>query len=497
MKIQKTVIIFLAALFAFFFVSCKDNIVQPPDDGSVQMTATEEDTTEETKEELGVPQSADFGSEVFRILTAGNVAHEDFKYVEESALVLDNAQYKRKALVEQNYNIQIEQTRKQGYSSGGGPGFMQISTDVNAGDCNYDLALIAGYDVSVLAYSGFLYDLNSVPGIDLTKSWWDQKARESLSVRGVMFFTTGEITVSDNNAAFVIMFNKDLLSDNGLEDPYQLVYDGKWTLDRFAEMCKTVTEDLNQDNVMDENDRFGLLVWDDSVVGIVNAAGERCCTINDDGIIELTLYNETTLSALEKYFSIAYDTQYAFTYQRKNLGNQESEQKLWEGDHGLFWTTYMGIVPRFREMESDFGLLPYPKLTETQENYYSTVAPYNSQFICVPLIQNDVERTGIITEALAYYGKEIVTPAYYDVNLIGQTARDEESADMLDIIFDSLVFDIGYYYQIGPYNKQLIYMVREYDTNFTSRYDTYSTPAKNMLSIINDYYQQAVEDWID
>lgn len=148
-------------------------------------------------------------------------------------------------------------------------------------------------------------------------------------------------------------------------------------------------------------------------------------------------------------------------------------------------------------MESDFGLLPYPKLTETQENYYSTVAPYNSQFICVPLIQNDVERTGIITEALAYYGKEIVTPAYYDVNLIGQTARDEESADMLDIIFDSLVFDIGYYYQIGPYNKQLIYMVREYDTNFTSRYDTYSTPAKNMLSIINDYYQQAVEDWID
>ena len=382
---------------------------------------------------------------------------------------------------------------KKAYSSGGGPGFMQISTDVNAGDCNFDLALIAGYDVSVLAYSGFLYDMNSVPGIDLTKSWWDQKANKSLSVNGVLFFTTGEITVSDNNAAFVIMFNKELLAAYELEDPYQLVYDGNWTLDKFAQLCKTVTEDLNQDGVMDENDRFGLLVWDDSVVGIVNAAGQQCCTIAENGMIELTLYIETTVAALEKYFSIAYDTQYAFTYQRKSA----SEQTLWAGNHGLFWTTWMGIIPQFREMESDFGILPYPKLNETQDAYYTTVAPYNSQFICVPLIQNDLERTGMITEALAYYGKQIVTPAYYDVNLIGQNTRDEESADMLDIIFDSLVFDIGYYYQIGPYNKQLIYMVRAYNTNFTSMYDTYKNAAQGLLNVINEYYQAAVSDWVE
>lgn len=144
--------------------------------------------------------------------------------------------------------------------------------------------------------------MNSVPGIDLTKSWWDQKANDSLSVNDVLFFTTGEITVSDNNAAFVIMFNKELLAAYELEDPYRLVYDGNWTLDKFAQLCKTVTEDLNQDGVMDENDRFGLLVWDDSVVGIVNAAGQQCCTIAEDGMIELTLYNETTVAALEKYF---------------------------------------------------------------------------------------------------------------------------------------------------------------------------------------------------
>ncbi len=461
--------------------------------GTTASDATTEPVTEVTSEALGVPTHADYGGETFSILTAGNVAHRDFTFDEQSALPMDSAQYRRRARVEEDYKVKIEQTRMQGDSSGAGPGFMEVSTAVNAGESKWDLALIAGYDVSVLAYNGLLYDLNSVPGIDLTKSWWDQKANESLAMNGVMFFSTGEITTSDNNAAFVIMFNKELMRNYALDDPYQLVYDGKWTMGKFAELCKTVTEDLNQDGKMDENDRFGLLVWVDSVVGIVNAAGQRCCTI-EDGEIKLTLYNETTVSALETYFSIAYDTQYAFTYQRGGSGT-DYEKRLWEGDHGLFWTTYMGIVPTFREMESDFGLLPYPKLTETQDAYYSTVAPFNSQFICVPLVQDDIERTGTITEALAYYGKEIVTPVYYDVNLIGQSTRDEESADMLDIIFNSFVFDIGYYYQIGPYNKELIYMVRAYDTNFASRYDAKVRTAETLLGVINEYYKDAVAKW--
>ncbi len=482
--------ILCSVLLLLALVGCGE---KKPTETTAQSDA-ESDASSAEGEVLGVPQTADYGGEDFNILSAGSVAYSDFTFEEESSLALENAQYKRKALVEQNYNVSIHETVKQAYSSGGGPGYMQISTDVSAGDCNYDLALIAGYDVSVLAYSGLLYDLNSVPGVDLSKSWWDQKANESLEVNGVMFFTTGEITCSDNHAAFVILFNKGLMKDYQLEDPYSLVYDGEWTMDKFAELCKTVTEDLNQDGVMDANDRFGLLVWDDSAVGIVNAAGQRCCTINDEGVIELTLYNETTVAALEKYFSIAYDTQYAYTYQRQS---GYDEQTLWAGNHGLFWTTWLGIVPRYREMENDFGILPYPKLNAEQEDYYTTIAPYNSQFICMPLVQNDVERAGVITEALAYYGKQIVTPAYYDVNLIGQSTRDEESEDMLDIMFDNLVFDIGYYYQIGPYNKELIYMVREYDTNFTSRYDSRKNTAETLLGVINEYYAQAVSSWTD
>lgn len=448
--------------------------------------------TEPLAESLGVPETVDYGGETFRILTAGSVAYEDFTFEEESALALDNAQYKRKALVEQQYRVEIEEdVREQFSTTGGGAGFIQISTDVNAGDCNYDLALISGYDVSVLAYSNFLYDMNSISGIDLSKSWWDQKANETLTVKGVMFFTTGDITVSDNDAAMGILFNKELYAQYELEDAYQLVYDGKWTLEKFTELCKTVTEDLNQDNVMDANDRFGLLVWIDSVLGVVNGSGQQCATVAEDGNIELTLYNETTVAVLEQFFSLAFDTQYSLVYQRYVT----SALPMWLNNQGLFWTVALEKLPQLREMETDFGILPFPKFSDTQTNYYTTVSPFNSQFICVPLIQNDVERTGVITEALAYYGKQIVTPAYYDVSLIGQSTRDEESAGMLDIIFDSLVFDLGFYYRVGTYNQQLINMVQRGDSNFTSMFDTYKNAAQNLLDVINEYYQAAVADW--
>lgn len=493
MRINKLLALTIALVLALAMTSCGGT----KEKGNVAVD-------EQALAELGVPTEMDYNGEAFYILSAGNMAHEDFTIEEESTLPLENARYKLVSLVEANYNVDIIEEVKVGYSSASsgspGPGFTTITQNVAAGECQYDLALIAGYDVSQLACNGQLYDLNSVNstengGIDLTKPWWDQNAVESLSIKDVTFFTTGEITTSDNDTAFVIIFNKKLANDYQIEDPYQLVKDGEWTINKLTEISKLVSEDLNQDGKMDLADRFGLLIWDDSVVGIVNAAGERCCIINDLGEIEMTIYNETTLTALSDYFEIAYDNEHAIRYQRL-ITSTAQERQFWQEDHGLFWTTWMGQIPALREMESDFGILPYPKLTTAQESYHSTIAPYNSQYICVPLVQNDVERTGIITEALAYYGNRIVTPVYYDINLTGQSLRDEESEEMLDIIFDTLVYDIGYCFQVGPYNKQLIVMLRASDPNFTTRYDAYKSSANVTLKKINQAYDTALADWV-
>lgn len=451
-------------------------------------------------EEAGIPLTGDYNGRQFTILSAGNGDIEnDFNYEEdnENYTVLEKAQYERVLTMENAFNIDIIEDIKKGYSSASsgqpGPGYTSINTQVQSGTANYDLCLIAGYDVSQLATIGYLYDMNSIPGIDLTKSYWDQNATNSLGVKDVVFFTTGEITVSDNKSAYCIMFNKKLANDYNIEDPYDLVHGGKWTIEKLTEISKLVSEDLNQDGILDGEDRYGLLVWDDSITGMVNGAGQRCATINDKGEIELTLYNEITLDALNKYSEIAYDETHALQYQR--LNNSGPGDKWWSNNQGLFFTTLIGEVPDFREMENDFGVLPYPKLTEAQDKHYTTISPFNSQFMCVPAVVSDILCVGTITEALAYYGERDITPALYDITLVGKSLRDVESSAMLDMIFENIVYDLGYYYQLGPYNKQLIIMLREKNAGWQSMYEKYLPAAQNQLKTINDAYSQAVSIW--
>ena len=482
---KRIVCLLLAAIMCLSFVACGDTVEETK--ATVDVTSDVEDNAEKPD----IPLTYDYEGYEFNFLSAGNGMNSELGFDEESSIPIDNAQYKRKMKVQNDYNIKIFEEAESAYSSGGGPGFKKISNQVNSGDYTYDLAMIAGYDVSVRAYSGYLYDLASVPTINLSKSWWDQNATDSLTVKGVSFFTTGDFTVSDNKNANAIMFNKKLLSDYNLESPYDLVYNGEWTFEEFGKMVKSVGEDINQDGTYGAEDLFGLLVWDDSIVAVVNAAGQRCCTIIDD-VIELTFYNESTLSALEQYAEIAYDTQHALHWQRIA---GDAVKEIWASDRGLFNASRIESIIGYREMESDFGVLPYPKLNVQQEDHYSTVAAYGTPYICLPLMQEDIDRTGTITEALAYYGQKIVLPALYDVTLIGQGTRDEDSEGMLDIIFDNLVYDIGYIYQIGPYNKQLIYALRDYNSNFTSMYDTYRPSAQAMLKLINKAYTDAVAEW--
>ena len=152
-------------------------------------------------------------------------------------------------------------------------------------------------------------------------------------------------------------------------------------------------------------------------------------------------------------------------------------------------------MPTYREMENDFGILPYPKLTVSQENYYTTISPFNSQFICVPLVVDNINMIGAVTEALAYFGERDIKPALYEVTLKGKSARDQESQAMLDIIFQNIVYDIGYYYQVGEYNVHLIEYLRARNASWTVMKETYESQAISTLENINSAYAKVVPKW--
>ena len=87
-----------------------------------------------------------------------------------------------------------------------------------------------------------------------------------------------------------------------------------------------------------------------------------------------------------------------------------------------------------------YGVLPSPLRAEDQERYISAYASYVTA-LSLPLTQEDPDRTAAVINALSIYSREYLTDAYYDTTLIGKCARDENTEQMLDIVFSSRIYD--------------------------------------------------------
>lgn len=426
----------------------------------------------------------------FTFMVSGNTENDwkknDFAAEELTGEPINDARYTRNLKIEEQFGVTIETIDQYGSDTG----MNMLKNSIIAADYAYDAGMIGGYAACNLANQGYLADLNSLPVIDLTQDYWDQKANEDLMIFGQMFYTTGDISTAINDATYCMIFNKQLVEDYSLADPYAMVKDGTWTIDRFTEMVSSVHGDLNGDGKMDTNDLYGALVWDDTNMGIINAAGIKCCTVGDEGM-ELTLYSEKTLNMYEKWASVVFNKDITYNYQRVSY-DISYPISMFQNNQGLFFLQLMDLAINLRSMETDFGILPYPKYDEQQEEYYNTVGTWHSVVLAVPMLVKDAQKTGTIIEALAAYSEEVVN-AYYDTTLYGKVVRDEESREMLDIIFSTRTFDLGWFYQIGGYNEGVMNLMRNYNTDFTSMYTKVEKSAVKTLEKYNKTFRENME----
>jgi len=360
---------------------------------------------------------------------------------------------------------------------------------VAAGDTSYDAAMIGTYDVSNITLKGYLLDLNSqVPYINLENEWWDQKANIDLSLKGKMYFTTGDISMLDNDCTYCILFNKKLIVDYNLGDPYEMVRKHTWTMDNFVRMARQVSSDLNGDSKFDHNDLYGMCVWQDGMLAAINAAGGRIGRINENGEIELTLNTERNVDMLMKFMSLVCDRTVAYSIYHSG----DHIENMFANDQVLFYNRYLNIVKKYRNMETDFGILPFPLYEEAQKEYHTTVHAYGNSFICVPLVVEDVEMTGIVLEDMSCESMYIITPAYYEISLQGKLLRDNESSEMLDIILSTRLYDVGASYQIGTYNERIMDMFRNNTTDFASMYKKFEKIALKDVEKINEAFSEVL-----
>lgn len=353
------------------------------------------------------------------------------------------------------------------------------------------MGVIGAYDCGTLAYSGYLTDLNTLPNMNLERSWWDQNANEDLAILNKLFFTEGDISLTYKKVTHCILFNKELIVQYPtLQNPYELVENDNWTFDTFAEEVKKISEDLNANQTADKEDRFGLMSWNDPHLAVITASGEKILTVKDDGTLSLTLYTDRSEEALRKYCEMLFDSEHAFNYQYNAPSSEwnTTRDAVFNENRALYYMTTFVTVARHRNMDTDFGILPYPKLDAEQEEYYHTDTPFSTSFVCVPFLIEDEDRTGAIMETLAYYSKQYLTPAYYEQTLVGTYIRDDESEEMLDLIFATRCYDLGSYYDVGAIGSKLTAMLNTRTFTFASLCAGISDTAKAQVEDINTKY---------
>ncbi len=406
----------------------------PPDTSA---PAPAETTAAETTPEqyIAALPDADYGGYEFRMIEKEDVWTLSGIWAEsENGDILNDAVYRRNRAVEERYNIHFKHIEQSDVMS-------SISNSVRAGEDAYDLALCYVKEALNTATEGVFLNLRTVKNIDLDHPWWDQSGAELLTIDNKLYAAFSDTSIHDLEYLMCIVFNSKMLADYKLDDPYELTLDGKWTMDRFHTMSRTVSRDLDGDSKMGEKDQYGFISGLGCFNSWLTAADESYFDIGTDGSIRLRCADETVIKKMELICDCINNTDNA-VYLNDNAWGEE----VFTSGRALFYAGCLFNMSAYRGLDLHFGIVPLPKYDDAQENYY-TLMSNCSLCSCIPVTASDPARSGMITEALGAYSYQTLRHSYYDIMLKDKLSRDDYTVEMLDIITESKTSNLAVFYE--------------------------------------------------
>ena len=320
-------------------------------------------------------------------------------------------------------------------------------------------------DPSLLSTYENVYDLPYV-GVDLSSDCFARDLGDELGAGGKLYFLVGDLDLSALASANVLFFNKQLLRDAMAEDLYQLTREGVWTVDKMAEICRGIYSDVNGDSQKDGNDRYGYVSESDALNALYAQFDVRPTEPGENGIPKLSIDEGKMVSVLEKMTGI-FNSPDAYAASDANSG---ALPEIFTQNRALFYAGALDTARSFRELETDFGILPFPKWNARQEGYYTqSRAGYTA--VAVPRTAADKELCGAFLDVMFTLSRDVVVPEYCDALLNDKYSRDDETGEMLTTIRDGLRLNFGTFYPIG-FSRIIEKMIGDNNPNFVTYYSS-------------------------
>ena len=437
-------------LLSLCLASCNNNSEESsaaPSENSQTASAEESKEDRALVPHLGKRDLGGFTLTFLACEPDGDFNTEQFAPEELNEEPFNDAVYNRNKRLTDEYNCYVDVVWTEGFGSYE----TKVENDILAGNADYNVLMTGIQTLGAIAEKRYLYDLNNIEGsnLHLNDEWWDKSADEAMTIEGMLFFATGDITVYDDQCTQCIFFNKDMIEAKGLDNPYQLVYDGDWTLDAMWEMSRAVAVAGGDGTMnMELDDTYGFVGAAFDTYKLI--MGMDCPQIEKDsnGAPVVAIGNERTVNAFKKAYNFMSDRAcnvYLEQYYRWNDydNNYRVKEHFYIGQ-ALFLAdnVWAASYEKMRATTFNYGVLPTPKFDSEQERYVSAVDPYRFYAMAIPKVNDmDIDKVTFVLDAIAYLNKESVTPIYYEVTLKEKRFRDDDAPKMLDTIFANRCVD--------------------------------------------------------
>ena len=358
---------------------------------------------------------------------------------EETGDLLNDAIYRRNTKIEERFNCTIAETKQERVT----PDVM--GRDVMAGDASYDVWLVYDIDVVNMAAAGYIMPFENLTYVNLDEQWWNPMATEVFNIAGKQYAAAGNFNLSTLSRAAGFIFNKEIYEVIGAtESLYDLVNEGRWTIDKLHEISLLAYSDLNGNAQIDAGDRFGISgSWKELYNRLILGSGVSYITKDEDGIPQFSLPDDTlAIDKILRIYDLFTDQQVTNSKISSNVDADGAGGDFQKGEV-LFSTSNLFGLENARTYEIDIGFIPIPKWDEEQEHYYAPSFGATVVVLEQTLALDRLDNVGIILEALSFDSQYNVLPEYKEVALKTKSARDDESAAMIDIIIDSISFEFG------------------------------------------------------
>lgn len=441
-----TALLILAAMVAAN-LSCEAG--NDPNEGQ-EVTSNDEVTLNNSETELSrenTPDSLpelDFKDATVRIVYRGDEKTRLLEIEgEDTGDVVSDAVYARNIKVEERLNVKLEfiagNEEHEAY-------MRDIRTTLMAFDDSYDIIDSIQWRATPLAVEGYFKNLNDAPYLDYSKPWWSNEYMNEIQVsKDSRYLLSGDISVTQLRNMSCVYFNKRLYEE-AFGDPdelYNIVLDGEWTYDLLKKYVKEVFRDLDGDTKASEGDIIGIGSTPVAQTDHFSyTAGMQFTERDKDGYPTLISNQERNLKIVETIYNLYYETDGVLIYTDPYAMSNELV-KIFNDGNSLFYANRFYSAEDFRDMKDNYGIIPFPKLDETQEDYYSLVHDGTTLF-CIPTTVNELELPCAVLEAMCAENYRTVIPAYYEVALKVKYTKDDVSSQIIDMLHDNVRTDFVY-----------------------------------------------------